>query len=92
MGRQIAGDRNQDVPALVGLARNGELSDARFEHLIGMEAGVLAEHCQRKSCYQPFRRMAELEMSRYQPCRMIDLSLSVEGIEQCGADRSRIGW
>jgi hypothetical protein len=40
MGRQIAGDRNQDVPALVGIAPNGELSDPRFQHLIGMEACV----------------------------------------------------
>jgi hypothetical protein len=49
MRRQIAGDRNQDVPALVGVAPNGELSDARFQHLAEMEAGVLAEHCPRKS-------------------------------------------
>ena len=27
MGRQIAGDRNQDMPALVGIAPNSELSD-----------------------------------------------------------------
>ena len=30
-----------------------------------MKAGVLAEHCQRKSGDQPFRRMAKLEMPRY---------------------------
>lgn len=92
MGRQIAGDRNQDVPALVGIAPNGELSDPRFQHLIGMEAGVLAEHCQAKGDDQPFRRMAELKMPCYQPCRLIDLSLSVEGIEQGGADRFWIRW
>ena len=48
MRRQIAGDCNQDVPALVGVTPNRELSDPCFEHLIGMERGVLAEHRQRK--------------------------------------------
>jgi len=65
MGRQIAGDRNQDMPTLVGIAPNGELSDPRFQHLIRMEACVLAEHCQRKGGDQPFRRMAKLEMPRH---------------------------
>ena len=60
MRRQIAGDRNQNMLALVGIAPNGELSDPRFQHLIGMEAAVLAEHCQAKRDDQPFRRMAEL--------------------------------
>jgi hypothetical protein len=36
--------------------------------------------------------MAELEMPRHQPCRLIDLSLAIEGVEQGGADRFRIGW
>jgi hypothetical protein len=49
MRRQITGDRNQDAPALVGVAPNGELSDPRFQHLVGMEARVLAGHCQRES-------------------------------------------
>ena len=65
MGRQIPGDRNQDMPALVGIAPNGELSDPRFQHLIGMEARVLPQHCQAKGDDKPFRRMAELEMPRY---------------------------
>jgi hypothetical protein len=62
MGRRIASDRNKDVPAFVGVAPNGELSAPRFQHLIGMKAGVIAEHCQRKSGDRPFRRMAKLEM------------------------------
>ena len=48
MGRKIAGDGNQDMPALVGVTPKGDLSDSCFEHLIGMEPGVLAEHRQRK--------------------------------------------
>src|SRR5271166_1847110 len=31
-------------------------------------------------------------MPSYESCRKIDLSLSVEGVEQGGADRLRIGW
>jgi hypothetical protein len=92
MGRQVAGGRNQDMPTLVGRAPNGELSHPRFQHLIRMKACVLAEHCQRKGADQPFRRMAKFEMPRHQPCRLIDLSLSVESIEQGGADHFRIGW
>src|SRR4029077_10743752 len=38
MGREIAGNRNEDVPALVGVAPRGELPDSRLQHLIGMEA------------------------------------------------------
>ena len=35
--------------------------------------------------------MAEPEISRYQACGEIDLSLSVEGVEQSGADRLGVG-
>ena len=90
MRRQIARDRNQDMPALVGDAPNGELSGACFEHLIGMEAGVLAEHCSRKGRDQAFRRMAQDQVPRDELRRKIDLSLSVEGIEQAGPFSSPI--
>ena len=43
MGRKIAGDRNEDVPALVGVAPRGELPDSRLQHLIGMEACIFAQ-------------------------------------------------
>jgi hypothetical protein len=49
------------MPALFGIVPHGELSDARFRHLIGMEASVLTKHRRRKSYDQPFRRRAELE-------------------------------
>jgi hypothetical protein len=35
--------------------------------------------------------MAELEMSCRQPCREIDLSLPIKGVEQSGADSLNIG-
>jgi hypothetical protein len=34
MGRKIARNRNEDVPALVGVA---PLADTSFQHLIGVE-------------------------------------------------------
>ena len=36
MRRQVASNRNEDVPALVGVAPHGELPDSRFQHLISM--------------------------------------------------------
>src|SRR5262245_66615354 len=91
MGRKIAGDRNEDVPALVTVAPRGGLADSRLQHLIGMEACIFAQQrtCERGD--QRLRRMAQREMPRHQPCREIDLSLAVEGVEQGGADRLRIG-
>ena len=91
MGREIAGNRNEDVPALVGVAPYGELPDSRLQHLIGMEACIFAQHRTRERGDQRLRRMAEREMPCHQPCREIDLSLPVEGVEQGGADRLRIG-
>ena len=40
MGGQISGDRNEDVPALVGIAPDGELPDSRLQHLVSMKARV----------------------------------------------------
>ena len=49
MRRQIAGSRNEDVAARVGIAPYGELPDSRLQHLIGVEACVFAQHrtCER---------------------------------------------
>ena len=40
MGRQVAGDRNQDIPTLVGVPPDSELPDPGFQHLIRMEGAV----------------------------------------------------
>ena len=69
----------------------GELPDSRLQHLIGMEARILAQHRMRQRGDQRLRRMAEREMPCHEPCREIDLSLPVEGVEQGGADHLRIG-
>ena len=45
MGRKIAGNRNEDVPALVTIAPRGELPDSRLQHLVGMEASIFAQQC-----------------------------------------------
>src|SRR6266576_13639 len=87
MGRKIADNRNEDVPALVGVAPCGELPDTRLQHLIGVEACIFAQHRTRERGDQRLRRMAEREMACHQPCREIDLSLPVEGVEQGGTDR-----
>ena len=44
MGRQIAGNRDEDVPALVRVAPRAELPDSRLQHLIRMEACIFAQH------------------------------------------------
>ena len=91
MGGEISGDRNEDVPALVGVLPDGELPDSRLQHLVGMKARVFPQHCMRKRGDQRLRRMAELEMPRHEPGRKIDLSLAVEGVEQGDPDRLLIG-
>ena len=87
MGRKIASDRDEDVPALVGVAPLSELPDSRLQHLIGMKTCIFAQHCMRERGDQRLRRMAEREMPCHQACGEIDLSLPVEGVEQGGADR-----
>ena len=91
MRGEIAGDRNEDVPALVGVAPDGELPDPRLQHLVGMEARVFPKHRMRERRDQRLRRMAKRQMPRHQPCREIDLSLAVERVEQGGPDRLRVG-
>src|SRR5215475_14233703 len=91
MGRKISGNRNEDVPASVGVAPRCELANSRLQHLISMEARIFAQHraCERGD--KRLRRMAEREMTSYQSCREIDLPLPVKGVEQAGADRLHVG-
>ena len=62
MDCKIAGNRNEDVPALSTVAPRGELTDSRLQHLIGMEPCIFAQQHTRESGDQLFRRMAEREM------------------------------
>src|SRR6266436_9106809 len=66
MGRQIAGNCDEDVPALVRVAPRAELPDSRLQHLIRMEACIFAQHRMRERGDQRLRRMAEREM----PCHL----------------------
>ena len=43
MGSEIAGDRDEDMPALVAIAPLTELSHAGVQHLVGMETCILAQ-------------------------------------------------
>ena len=91
MGRKIAGNCDENVPALVGVAPLGELPDARLQHLIGMEASVFAQQCASERCDQRMRRVAKRQMTSDQPRREIDLSLPVKSVKQRGADRLGLG-
>ncbi len=43
MRSKIAGDSDEDMPALVGIAPLAELPHAGVQHLVGMETCVLAQ-------------------------------------------------
>ena len=43
MGSEIAGDSDEDMPALVGIAPLAELPHAGVQQLVGMETCVLAQ-------------------------------------------------
>ena len=91
MGGEIAGDGDQDVPALVGVAPLAELPHAGLQHLIGVEARVLAQQRARERGDERPRRVAEREMARDQTRRELDLPLAIEGVEQSGAECLDIG-
>ena len=86
MGRQIAGDSDEDVPALVAVSPFTKLPNARLEHLVGMKTCILAEQRPRKGRDQPVGRVTQDKMAGDEPRRSIDLVLTIEGIEQCSAD------
>jgi hypothetical protein len=56
MGCEITGNRNEDVPALVGVAPNGELPDSRLQHLLSIEALVSGAMQSKRACDQYRRR------------------------------------
>ena len=43
MGSEIAGDRDEDMAALIAIAPLTELSHAGIQHLVGMETCILAQ-------------------------------------------------
>src|ERR1700722_20540439 len=87
MGGEISGDCNEDVPPLFSVAPDSELPDSRFQYLVGMKARVLPQHRMRERRDQRLRRKAKFEMPCHELCRMINLSLAIERVEQSGLDR-----
>ena len=66
MGRKVSRDRNQDVPALLGVAPRAEPAHARLKHLVGVKAGVFPEQRVRQRRDQRIRRVAKHKMARDQ--------------------------
>jgi hypothetical protein len=91
MGSEIAGDGDEDMPSLVGIAPLLELPHSGFQHLVGMESCVLAQQRPRQRGDQRLHRVTKREMTRDETRGEIDLSLPIEGVEQGGPDRLRIG-
>jgi hypothetical protein len=58
MRREIAGDRDEDAPAFIRVAPEGELPDPRLQHLVGVEARVFPKHRTRERGDQRLWRMA----------------------------------
>ena len=58
MRREIAGDCDEDAPAFIRVAPDGELRDPRLQHLVGVEARVFPKHCARERGDQRLWRMA----------------------------------
>ena len=86
MGCKVARHRDQDVPALIGVAPLAELPHACLQHLIGVEARVLPKQRVRESCDERLGRVAKREMARDQPSGGVDLPLAIERAEQSRAD------
>jgi hypothetical protein len=89
---EVACHGYQDVAALVSVAPFVELPHARLEHLVGVEARVLAQHGGGQRGDQQVWRMAEPKMTGDQPCRQLDLVPAVEAVEQSRLQRRCLSW
>ena len=74
------------MPGLIAVSPFTKLPNARLEHLVGMETCILAKECPRKGRDQLLGRVTQDKMAGDEPRRGIDLVLTIEGIEQMGAD------
>ena len=90
--REIARHGDQDMAAFVGVAPLLELPHTRLEHLVGVEARVLAQHGSGQRGDQQVWRMAEPKMTGDQPCRQLDLVPAVEAVEQGRLQRHWLRW
>ena len=58
------------------------MAHARLQHLVRVKARILTEQPLREGCDQHARRAAKREMARNQSASLVDLSFSVEGVQQ----------
>src|SRR4051794_15877473 len=92
MSRQVAGNRDQDLPALIGVAPLCELPHASLEHLVGVKARILPQQRPSKRGENGLRGMAQGKMAGNQAGRRIDLPLTIEAVEQRSTDGLGAGW
>jgi hypothetical protein len=88
---RLAGDGDEDMPPLVAVTPFVELAHAGLQHLIGVEARVLAQQRPRQRGDQRLRRVVKREMACHQASRQLDLPLPVEGIEQGEVEQALLG-
>ena len=88
MGSEIAGDRDEDVSALLAPAPRPELAHAGLQHLIAVETRIFPQQRPCQCGNQRLRRVAEREIAGHKTRREIDLPLPIEGIQQSRAQPS----
>src|SRR3954447_11387374 len=72
------------MPPRSAVAPFRKLPDACFEHLIGMEARVLAQKRAPEGRDEILRRVSDGKMTRNEAGGGIDLPLAIEDVEQSG--------
>src|SRR3954449_7661266 len=77
------------MPPRSAVAPFRKLPDACFEHLIGMEARVLAQKRAPEGRDEILRRVPEGKMTRNEAGGGIDLPLAIEDVEQSGREGFR---
>src|SRR5262245_34987127 len=90
MGGDIAGNGDQDVTPGRALTPLPILLHASLEHLIGMEFGILAQHCTGKRRDQRLNEVTEDEITGNEVPRRLYGSLTIECSEKCIAQFASI--
>src|SRR6516225_2965484 len=86
MGGQISRNGDKDMPALVVIAPLAKLPHPSLEHLVSVKARILAKERLRERRDQRLGRVTQGKVASDKPRRSIDLLLTVESVEQSGAD------
>jgi len=80
------------MASFVALAPFPVLPHAGFEHLVGVEVGVLAQDRVRQRGDQPIGRMIERQIASDEAAGIAHRSLSIERREKCRAQSLVIAW